>query len=243
MTIDYGFEDISLERAVVTVGSFDGVHAGHRILLQHLCAMARRLDAESVVVTFEPHPRIAMGRGEGMGLLTTVEERALLLERCGVDRVVIVHFDEEFRNRPYADFVEQLLVARLRMVGMVVGYNHRFGRGNEGNFESLLPLAERCGFVVERVAQYTDSGDKVSSTVIRNLLESGDMARAAEMLGHPYLIIAMAHAGRISMTIPEKLMPSDGEYDVRLNGERCRVRVAGREILAQGVEGRVVIEF
>ena len=98
MRIDYGFDTISADvRSVVTSGSFDGVHSGHKVLLSALKQMAKRLDAESVVVTFDPHPRIAMGRAEGMGLLSTIEERALLLEREGIDRMVVARFDENFR--------------------------------------------------------------------------------------------------------------------------------------------------
>ena len=102
-----------------TIGSFDGVHSGHKVLLRSLKQMAERLGAESVVVTFDPHPRIAMGRAEGMGLLTTIEERALLLEREGVDRMVVARFDEEFRSQPYESFVRDMLVGRLGMVGML----------------------------------------------------------------------------------------------------------------------------
>ena len=117
--LQYGFDmSATPRRAVVTIGSFDGVHQGHRTLLEHLKAMAVRLDAESVVVTFDPHPRIAMGRAEGMQLLTTIDERARLLEDIGVDRVVVAHFDDKFRSQPYESFVRDMLVGRLGMVGM-----------------------------------------------------------------------------------------------------------------------------
>ena len=159
MILHHGFDSLPEGlRTVVTVGSFDGVHEGHHTLLDRLIAMSRRLHAESVVVTFEPHPRIAMGRAEGMKLLTSIQERAWLLGGYGVDRVVVVRFDEQFRQQSFEEFVRGSLVSKLGMVGMVVGYNHRLGRGNEGNYESLKPLGSELGFELERVEQYTDLG-------------------------------------------------------------------------------------
>ena len=191
MTIDYGFDTISGSlRTVVTIGSFDGVHSGHKVLLSALKRMAQRLGAESVVVTFDPHPRIAMGRAEGMGLLTSIEERALLLEREGVDRMVVARFDDEFRSQPYDAFVREVLVAKLGMEGMIVGYNHRLGRGNEGNYESLLPLSKECGFELECVSQHLVDGAKISSTVVRDVMARGDMREVEHLLGQRFEFLA-----------------------------------------------------
>lgn len=249
MRLHFGFDDMPCGvRSVVTVGSFDGVHAGHRILLAHLKSMAQRLDAESVVVTFEPHPRIAMGRAEGMGLLTTIEERALLLEHEGVDHLVVAHFDEAFRTQPYESFVEELLVGKLGMVGMIVGYNHRLGRGSEGNHERLMPLAVKCGFDLECVAQHTDSGEKISSTVVRGVIADGDMSKAARMLGCGYTIMATAINGVVDITDSYKIVPPVGHYDadVTVAGsvERQRVYVENRRItLACAYTADVIIVF
>lgn len=245
MKIYRDIDTLATSRATaVTVGSFDGVHAGHGVLLSRLRDMARAIDAESVVVTFEPHPRIAMGRAAGMGLLTTVEERAYLLAQHGVDNLVVVHFDEAFRQQSYEEFVRNTLVARLGMRGMVVGYNHRLGRDSAGGYDALRPLGEECGFRVERVEQYLDTGDKVSSTVIRNLIATGDMSRAREMLGHPYIIIGKAHDGRVAAIEQHKLLPAAGRYRAMVNDEERSVEVAGRELLLDGsVSGDVVIAF
>lgn len=242
MTLHYGFDSLPEGlRTVVTVGSFDGVHSGHRQLLDHLLAMAGRLSAQSVVVTFEPHPRIAMGRAEGMKLLTSVEERALLLERYGVDRVVVAHFDERFRSQSYAEFVRGSLVERLGMVGMVVGYNHRLGRGNEGNYDSLLPLSSDLGFELERVEQYTDSGDKVSSTVVRQLLEEGSVERAREIMGHAYIVVGRVQGGRMSVEDEYKLLPADGEYEAMVDGVARRVVISDRELIVENVIDKDII--
>lgn len=213
--LQYGFDTSSKPiRSVVTIGSFDGVHQGHRVLLEHLKAMAKRLDAESVVVTFDPHPRIAMGRAEGMQLLTTIEERARLLSEVGIDRMVVAHFDEEFRSQPYESFVRDMLIEHLGMVGMIVGYNHRLGRGSEGNFDKLQPLATECGFELECVAQHREMGDeKVSSTVVRNVIAEGDMEHAARLMGARYMLVGVATGGVITGIDEYKMLPPSGEYE------------------------------
>ena len=244
MTLHYGFESLPENlRTVVTVGSFDGVHAGHRTLIDSLRVLSRRLEAESVVVTFEPHPRIAMGRAEGMKLLTSVEERALLLGRYGVERVVVVRFDDKFRSQSFEEFVRGSLVAKLGMVGMVVGYNHRFGRGSEGNYESLKPVAEELRFALERVEQYTDSGDKVSSTVVRGLMERGEVERAREIMGHPYIIMGRTEGGSLRIEDEYKLLPKDGEYRATVNGQEQSVELRGREIVLSVENQDVIIEI
>lgn len=249
MTIDYGFDTISGGlRTVVTIGSFDGVHSGHKVLLDSLKQMARRLDAESVVVTFDPHPRIAMGRAEGMGLLTTIEERALLLERVGIDRMVVARFDEKFRSQPYDLFVREALVAKLGMVGMIVGYNHRLGRGNEGNYDSLQPLAKECGFELECVSQHLVDGSKISSTVVREVMARGDMREVEHLLGQRYAIIGETKAGIIDILDNYKLLPASGHYEALITYNNIRysaqVEISGRRIvLPEKISGNVVIEL
>ena len=245
--IKYGFEALSSDRRrVVTIGSFDGVHEGHRILLDHLKAMARRLDAESVVVTFDPHPRIAMGRDEGMGLLTTVEERALLLEAEGIDHLVVAHFDEEFRMQPYSDFVTNSLVARLGMCGMIVGYNHRLGRGSEGNYERLVPIAESHNFELECVPQHRLDGAKVSSTVVREVIAKGDMECVAELLGHRYVVVGDSQSGVVDVANTHKILPPDGRYVATIeqsgHTQSIGVDIKNRRIHIKDIaDGEVVI--
>ena len=248
--LQYGFDTPEVRcRSVVTIGSFDGVHQGHRALLEHLKAMAERLDAESVVVTFDPHPRIAMGRAEGMQLLTTIEERARLLEEVGIDRMVVAHFDEKFRTQPYECFVRDILIERLGMVGMIVGYNHRLGRGSEGNFDRLQPLATECGFELECVAQHREDGeDKVSSTVVRNVIAEGDMERAARLLGARYMLSGVAHEGAIAAIDEYKMLPPSGEYRCSVECEGVTIpailNIADRTAtLSAGISGRVVVIF
>ena len=247
--LQYGFDTTAApRRSVVTIGSFDGVHQGHRALLEHLKAMARRLDAESVVVTFDPHPRIAMGRAEGMGLLTTIEERAMLLEREGIDRMVVARFDEEFRSQPYDAFVRETLVGRLGMEGMIVGYNHRLGRGNEGNYESLLPLSKECGFELECVSQHLVDGSKISSTVVRDVMARGNMREVEHLLGQRYVVVGEAKSGIVDIADEYKLLPTSGDYnaDVSYNNIRYNTQIEiinRRVVLPEAIDGRVIIEL
>ena len=246
MQIFYGFDNITLERpTVVSVGSFDGVHRGHRELLERVRGVARELDALSVVVSFEPHPRIAMGRAEGMRLLTSVEERALLLEREGIDVFVVAHFDDKFREQSFEEFVRGSLVAKLGMRGMVVGYNHRLGRGSEGSYDSLVPLGEKLGFRVERVEQFTASGCKISSTVVRNLFDDGDVERACDILGHRYVVMGEAIEGELNVKDEYKLIPADGEYSVNIldHGERVVSIVNGKILVDKHLSGKIKLEF
>ena len=244
--LQYGFDTPEVRcRSVVTIGSFDGVHQGHRALLEHLKAMARRMDAESVVVTFDPHPRIAMGRAEGMQLLTTIEERARLLDEVGIDRMVVAHFDDKFREQSFEEFVRGSLVAKLGMRGMVVGYNHRLGRGSEGSYDSLVPLGEKLGFRVERVEQFTASGCKISSTVVRNLFDEGNVERACEILGHRYVVMGEAIEGELNIKDEYKLIPADGEYSVNIlgHGERVVSIVNGKILVDKHLSGKIILEF
>ena len=249
MIIDRGFDAILVGvRSVVTIGSFDGVHSGHKVLLSALKQMAKRLDTESVVVTFDPHPRIAMGRAEGMGLLTTIEERALLLEREGIDRLVVARFDESFRSQPYDAFVRESLIGRLGMVGMIVGYNHRLGRGNEGNYDSLQPLAKECGFELECVSQHLVDGAKISSTVVRDVMARGDMREVEHLLGQRYLIMGEANDGVVDILDNYKLLPASGLYeaDITYNNIRYSAQVEiddRRVVFAEKIDGRVIIEL
>lgn len=152
-----------------------------------------------------------------MQLLTTIEERARLLADVGIDRMVVAHFDEAFRSQPYEQFVRESLIGKLGMVGMIVGYNHRLGRGSEGNYSTLQPLAEECGFELECVAQHTDDGSKISSTVVRDSVAKGDMARAKELLGAGYMLSGEMNNGRLHVADDHKMLPPQDAICVMLS--------------------------
>lgn len=182
MKVFQGFEDLPhFIRPAVTVGSFDGVHRGHRALIGRLVAEARVVGGESIVMTFEPHPRIALGRAEGLRLLTTPDEKISLLAELGVDNVIVIPFDRAFSALSGREFVERCLIGRVGAETLVAGYNHRFG--HDGVACDAPEVASRLRVV--RVGPCTVDGMRVSSTAIRRLLDAGDRTTAEHLAGHP----------------------------------------------------------
>lgn len=223
MRVVWGFDNPPLLRnAVATVGSYDGVHRGHRVLLDEVVRRAKECDGESVLLTFEPHPRITLGNDEGLLLLSTFEEKCRLLELVGIDYVVVIPFDEAFSRLSREEFIDNYLVGKLGIKQLVVGYNHHFGHNKEGDHSFLV---EHGALQVVQVAQYTDNGGKISSTVIRKAMADGDMPLARQLLGHTYIIIGMADADGVVATDKYKLLPTDGRYACTINGieSECEV--------------------
>ncbi|MFN0016223.1 MAG: riboflavin biosynthesis protein RibF [Saprospiraceae bacterium] len=214
--------------AVLTIGSFDGVHSGHRRILERVQALARQHGGESVVVTFEPHPRVALHPGDtAFKLITTSSEKIRLLEQCGVDNVVLVPFTKAFSSQTAQEYVEQFLIRLFRPQCLVIGYDHRFGANRSGDI-SLLRQYEAQGFfsIVEIPAQEVDE-IAVSSTKIRQALEAMEISRANRLLGHLFFLTGTVVEGdRIGRTIgfptanlriedPHKLVLPNGIYAAR----------------------------
>lgn len=220
MRIFHGFDHLPGFRwPAATVGSYDGVHGGHRELLSEVCRLAHEHGGESVVVTFAPHPRIVLEPATDLRLLTTLDEKAYLLDRAGIDNLVVVPFTREFSRTSPEDFIRRDLAGRLGVRALVMGYNHHFGRNKEGGYESSQSLYARSGMEVHEIGKVDVGGEKVSSTVVRTLVEHGRMDRAARLLNHPYLLIADVHDGRIFAADPYKLLPPPGDYPVTANGD------------------------
>lgn len=215
MRVFYGFERTdAIRRPVVTIGSYDGVHRGHRTILARINALAAERGGESVVVTFHPHPRTIVG-GEPVMLLSTLPEKLSLLESVGVDAAVVVPFDKAFSRRSPRDFVCNDLVGKLHMDALLVGYNHHLGHNKEGDYDSLSALSVECGFALERMPCQQVGESKVSSTAIRRMILSGDVYRAADYLDAPYFICARLEGdGALSGVEPVKLLPPADEYPV-----------------------------
>lgn len=231
MQIIRGFDNPPrLRYGVATVGSYDGVHRGHRILLDEVVRRAKERGGESVVMTFEPHPRITLGNDEGLQLLSSFEEKALLLEQAGIDYLVVIPFDEAFSRLSREEFIDNYIVGSLNIKQLVIGYNHHFGHNKSGDHSFLV---EHGALEVVEVAQYTDNGNKISSTTIRKAFAEGDLSLARQMLGHPYIIIGIVDAeGRVA-TNEYKLLPRDGRYDCRINGKASTCEVRGGELMQE----------
>ena len=220
---------------VVTVGTFDGVHQGHRALMEAVVAKANDRNARSVVVTFDPHPREIINPGKGgIKLLTTLKERAEILEDLGVDVLLVIPFDRDFSLLSSEEFVRDIIFEKVGVSEFVIGYDHHFGRDREGTIETIEKLGEELGFDSYVVSKQEMGEVTISSTVIRNTLaEEGDVKKAAEYLNRLYLLNGIVmHGDERGRTIgyptanlkPEhenKVIPKNGVYavKVRVNGE------------------------
>lgn len=210
-------------RPVITVGTFDGVHFGHRKVLQKVVEEANRIGGDSVVLTFWPHPRHVLGKADFM-LLNTLEEKIALFESCHIDAVIIYEFTNDFAKTTSYDFVKKILVDKYRISSIVVGHDHHFGKMREGKFETLGNFSNEFGFKLFQVTPQVSGVNAVSSTLIRNELNEGNVASAREMLTYPYPINGKVvegfkkgrHIGfptaNINVAETFKQLPADGVY-------------------------------
>ena len=215
------------DQSVVTTGTFDGVHLGHRAIVRYLVRRAREVGGVPTVVTFDPHPREVL-LGQPIPLLTTLGERADLLEALGVERFVVVPFSRDLSLLEPEDYVGDVLAGRVGMREIVVGYDHRFGRRARGDRALLEALGPDLGFTVDVIPEQVEGDTTVSSTEIRRLLaDEGDAARAALLLGRPYRIAGTVVRGdgrgrtigyptaNVRPDSARKLVPRVGVYAVR----------------------------
>jgi len=228
MKKEFGLEQIEKDGAsVVTVGSFDGVHVGHQAIIRYLVQRAGRREGRSVAVTFEPHPREVL-TGHAVPLLTTIDERAQALEALGLDRFIVLPFTQAFAALPPEAFVA-LLVERIGLREIVVGYDHRFGHGRRGDVALLQAMGAQRGFTVDVIPPQAVDQHVVSSTEIRRLLtEAGDVTEAASMLGRRYALTGTVVQGNrrgrtigyptanLAVAPPNRVQPRQGVYAVQV---------------------------
>ncbi|MEB2775300.1 bifunctional riboflavin kinase/FAD synthetase [Algoriphagus sp. D3-2-R+10] len=228
MKIYEGLSDFpKLSNAVVTSGTFDGVHLGHQKILHRIRELARSIIGETVLITFWPHPRLVLYPDEhNLRLLSTFEEKAKLLRQFGIDHLITIPFTKEFSQLSSKEFIESVLVDTIQTKKLVIGYDHRFGKNREGSFEYLQAHHEEYGFDLEEISRQDVEDIGVSSTKIRHALENSDIATAINYLGRPYelngLVIKGQQIGRsigfptANIHIPNdyKLIPKDGVYAV-----------------------------
>lgn len=209
---------------VVTLGTFDGVHIGHRKIVDRLVNHARELDCESVILTFSPHPRMVLQQDSDLKLLNTIDEKAFLLSEAGLDNLVIHPFDKAFSQMDAEDFVSEILVDGLRVRKIIIGYDHRFGKNRTASITDLTAFGLQYGFEVEQIPAETIDAVSVSSTKIRAALASGNISLANTALGYHYFMSGtVIHGKKLGRTIgfptanlspldPGKLIPADGVY-------------------------------
>ncbi|MBO0358788.1 bifunctional riboflavin kinase/FAD synthetase [Hymenobacter sp. BT186] len=219
-------------KAVVTSGTFDGVHLGHQKILRRLREVAEQSGGPTVVITYWPHPRLVLGPPPShpellaLRLLNTLEEKAAKLAEFGVDYLLVVPFTKEFSARTSEEYIQNILLDTVGAGKLVIGYDHRFGKNREGSFEYLSAHADRYGLSVEEIPREDVDAVGVSSTRIRRALESGDILTASRYLGYPYQLTGTVTQGQqLGRTIgwptanlrveePLKLIPARGVYAV-----------------------------
>jgi riboflavin kinase/FMN adenylyltransferase len=234
MQVHEDISTLSVRRPVLTVGIFDGVHLGHRYILDILKDRALEMGGASVVLTLWPHPRMVLNQeGNHFRLLNTLDEKKDLLEQAGLDHLIVFPFTLEFSRLSSCEFIRDILVDKCRISHLIVGFNHRFGRDREGDFGKLKECAGHFNFGIEQLDAFGTGPDQISSTGIRDLLGRGDIQQANRLLGWDYgfsgIVVGGSKLGSTlgfptaNITLEEdyKLLPRDGVYAVRaeLKGE------------------------
>jgi len=206
---------------------FDGVHLGHKSIIDELTKIGSEKNLETAVLTFWPHPRFVFNPNEDLKLLNTLEEKKILMEKYGIENLFLKEFDEEFRNLTGEEFVRQILVEKLNVKYLIVGYDHVFGKNKSGNFGLLKKLSKELDFEVEQMEAINIHENNISSTKVRNALLEANILDANEMLGYSYSVSGVvAHGKKIGRTIGYptaniktdsiKLLPKKGAYIVEV---------------------------
>lgn len=211
----------------MTIGTFDGVHLGHRKIIDRLLASAQSNDLESVVLTFFPHPRMVLQKDTGIKLINSIDERIALLEACGLDHLIIHPFTQEFSRLTAEEFVKDILVDQLKARKVIIGYDHRFGRNRNANIDDLKAFGKHYDFEVEEISKQDVDDVAVSSTKVRKALDEGNITLANEYLGYPFMLNGIVSRGKglgkkfnyptANLKIEEdyKLIPANGVYVVQ----------------------------
>lgn len=222
---------VSDKPCVATVGFFDGVHLGHKHLINKMCDYARQHGMETAVVTFERHPRQVLNPDWHPQLLTSLEEKGILIAQTGIDRMVVLQFDSFMASLSAQQFMQLILKERLGVATLFTGYDNRFGHQRQEGFADYVSYGQRMGIEVLQADELEADGLKVSSSAIRSYLTQGDVAKAEQCLGHPYFMTGtIVHGNRIGTGIgfptanlqpdePLKLIPAPGVYAVRVRLE------------------------
>jgi riboflavin kinase/FMN adenylyltransferase len=219
-----------VKAAVISVGTFDGVHSAHRQVIDRVRELAIEKKARSLIITFDPHPQeVLKNKSPEIKLLTTTGEKLMLFEKLGVQNVFIIRFTEDFSRTEAQDFYEKYVYSKIGISDLVIGYDHVFGRDRKGSFETLMELGKKFDFNIHRVEEIDVGGVAVSSTKIRHFLQEGDIEKANKLLGYEYSFGGVVVVGdrngknlgyptaNIAAEAENKVIPKDGVYCVGVN--------------------------
>ncbi len=218
------------QNSVITIGTFDGVHLGHQKLIERLRTLATEQNGESIIITFHPHPRLVINpQDDSLKLLNTIDEKIALLEKYGVDNLVIVPFSRDFSEQNAEDYVTDFLVKNFQPKAIVIGYDHKFGRNRTGDFHLLETMKTRFGYQLEEITKEMLEDMTISSTKIREALNQGRIEDASVLLGHNYTLAGFVVKGlqngrklgyptaNLQISDTHKLIPKTGIYAVRVS--------------------------
>src|SRR5690554_1058419 len=218
----------SQKPTVLTIGTFDGVHIGHKKIIEKLTKNASTKDLESVILTFFPHPRMVLQKDSDIKLLNTLDEKIQLLEQSGLDALIIHPFDKTFSELSAEEFVKQILIDKLNLKKIVIGYDHRFGKNRTAGIDELIVFGKKYGFEVEQISAQEIDEVSISSTKIRKALDNGEIALANSYLGYDYFFNATVIQGKklgrtigfptanLKVSETYKLIPETGVYIVEV---------------------------
>jgi len=218
---------ISNKKTFVTIGTFDGVHIGHKKVIKNLVKSAALKNASSVLLTFFPHPRMVLQKNANIKLINTIDERIKLLKKTGLEILVIHEFTEDFSKQTALDFTKNVLIKKLNISKLVIGYDHQLGKNRDGNFKQLEAYGKTLGFNVKEIHQQDIDSMVVSSTNIRKAIENGEIEKANNFLGYNYMLTGEVVKGKnlgekigfptanIHIKETYKLLPKTGAYVVK----------------------------
>ena len=238
MNIYHGVQSFkNVNKPVLTTGTFDGVHIGHKSIIHRINTIAEEVGGESVMLTFSPHPRMVIFPDDhGLKLLNTEDEKISCLEAAGLQHLVIQPFTKEFSKKTALEYVRELLVEGIQPYKMVVGYDHRFGKNREGDFQHLMEYGEMFEFLVEEIPAQMLEEVNVSSTKIRKAVAEGDISTANHYLGYNYPLHGIVIEGdgignklgfataNVQVSDPNKLLPGNGVYAItaKIKGQHLK---------------------
>lgn len=225
MKIWENISDFKAKNPAITIGSFDGVHLGHQEVIKQLNEIAHKNEGESVIFTFSPHPIKVLNPDKAFVLLTTIEEKLELFKTNRVDHVVLFPFTHQFSQLSYEDFVQKILVEKLGLHTLLVGYDNTIGKNREGNYSQLLKLGARLNFNIAQQKKLATNETDISSTIIRNLLTNGKLLQASKLLGYHYVLSGtVVHGQQIGnklgfptanlLPAENKFVPGNGVYAI-----------------------------
>ena len=228
MQVHYNIDSLPLfKNATITIGTFDGVHLGHQVIINTLNQEAKDVNGESVIITFHPHPRkVVSSIVTGIRLINTLDERIALLAKTGVDHLVVVPFTDFFANQTAEEYIKDFLVEKFKPTTIIIGYDHRFGKDRKGNYLLMEQKAIEYNYTLKEIPEHLLDAVKVSSTTIRNALLHGQIEEANKLLGYAFFFTGqVVHGNKIGRTIgyptanlkshnEEKITLGDGIYAV-----------------------------